>query len=98
MASLFDNFVMATAPAQIPCPAIAARLLMVHMPPLHPGVLTHPVNTFFHAAEDMVIIIDKTMAGVESAIGVDPEIPNPSSTGIRIMGSPMQFLESRDHI
>ena len=97
MASPFDHFVMAPAATQVPCPTVAAGFLMVHVTLLHPEMLTYAVNTIFHAAEDMVLIIHKTMAGVERATGINPKIPDPSPAGIRIMGSPMQF-ERGDHI
>ena len=89
---------MAPAATQVPCPTVAAGFLMVHVTTLHPGMLTHAVNTIFHAAEDMVLIIHKTMAGVQPAIGIDPQLSDASPAGIRIMGSPMQFLERCDHI
>ena len=71
---------------------------MVHVTTLHPGMLTYAVNTIFHAAEDMVLIIDKTMAGVQRAAGINPKIPDACPGRDMDYGFPDAVPKRADHI
>src|SRR5689334_542821 len=88
---------MATAPAEIACPARAARLLAMHVSPRQPRILSGPVDRL-DRAHRTGFVAHEAMTRREFAVGGDTEIPRAGATGIRAMRSPMDLAHRVDDV
>lgn len=97
-ASAMDHLVMTPAAAEVPRPAVAARLLIVDVTLGKPARLEIGSDALLQVAHGVGRIVDETVAGRELPVGGDAEVASAGSAGIGAMSAAMELFERGDEV
>jgi hypothetical protein len=92
-APAIDYFVMTASPAEVSRPTGIAWFLPVHVTLREPCILPVAIHAEGDIPESACVVINESMAGVESSLRRDSEVTGPSAARIGTVGAGVNLAQ-----
>ena len=97
-ASALDRFVVATSGAKVTCPSTATGRLLLEMAAIEPTGLPISIHAAEYIAHETIIVIDETMAGIQSTVRRNAHVSTSGTAGILFPLIRMNALKCLDDV